>query len=110
MARPLGSKPGEGRPDLLVSKCLKNGNFGNLPVSIPGAGSTGLKANPFAVSEAKFVHECKPALPNGIGTIQPNTAQGELQTFVSASSGRDMIYEGGGPWNVNKSSSGPAAT
>jgi len=44
------------------------------------------------------------------GTIQPNTAQGELQTLVSASSGRDMIYEGGGPWNVNKSSSGPAAT
>ena len=67
---------------------------GNLPVLTPRPGSTGLKGNPFAVSEAEFVHQCKPALPNGIGTIQPDTAQGELQTLVSASSNRDVIYEG----------------
>jgi hypothetical protein len=38
----------------------------------------GLEGDPFAVNEAKLIHQCQPALPNGTSTIQPDTAQGEL--------------------------------
>jgi hypothetical protein len=55
----------------------------------PYTGLTGLKGNLPAVGEAKFLHQRKPALPNWIGAIQPNTAQGELQTLVSASNDRN---------------------